>query len=277
MPDIEFNCPHCKQSLAVEETGAGMAVQCPGCGKEVTVPQLPQPATPSRPTLKQPEPESSVAPQPAIPAFDKIESKVSVGTGKFKIPLVAIVVIGLVAGAFFFGRSRFFGKQQIKGEGKYESCYECIQLEDARFCLSVYAYENGALEFSFFKKVDKTGFVTQNGVTDLTKIDNNAKYTRLPDLPVAKFQEALAAFAKFDEWIKTSKANNLKGEKDFPNPWDKITFSTELSEPVLFFNGDMLRAEDIQAFKTLADRFPSALEKAKQTLAEKKRAGDLLK
>ena len=40
MPDIEFNCPHCKQSLAVEETGAGMVVPCPGCNEKIIVPRL---------------------------------------------------------------------------------------------------------------------------------------------------------------------------------------------------------------------------------------------
>jgi len=38
MPDIEFNCPHCKQSLAVEESGAGMEVDCPGCNEKLIVP-----------------------------------------------------------------------------------------------------------------------------------------------------------------------------------------------------------------------------------------------
>jgi len=44
MPDIEFNCPHCKQSLTVDETGVGLQVNCPGCGKDITVPQPPQPS-----------------------------------------------------------------------------------------------------------------------------------------------------------------------------------------------------------------------------------------
>ncbi len=38
MPDIEFNCPHCKISLTIEEFGAGMALQCPGCNKQLIVP-----------------------------------------------------------------------------------------------------------------------------------------------------------------------------------------------------------------------------------------------
>ena len=57
MPDIEFNCPHCKQSLAVEETGAGMAVPCPSCGQQVTVPQSSRLSIPARPNLKQPATE----------------------------------------------------------------------------------------------------------------------------------------------------------------------------------------------------------------------------
>ena len=38
MPDIEFNCPHCNQTLTVEETGAGMVLQCPSCHEQLIVP-----------------------------------------------------------------------------------------------------------------------------------------------------------------------------------------------------------------------------------------------
>jgi hypothetical protein len=40
MPDIQFTCPSCSQSLAVDEAGAGMVLQCPACGKDVTAPRL---------------------------------------------------------------------------------------------------------------------------------------------------------------------------------------------------------------------------------------------
>jgi uncharacterized Zn finger protein len=36
--DIVFNCQACGQHLVIDEAGAGLVVQCPECGKDVTVP-----------------------------------------------------------------------------------------------------------------------------------------------------------------------------------------------------------------------------------------------
>jgi hypothetical protein len=37
--DIHFNCPRCGQSLAVEQRGAGMAVNRPSCNEQIEIPQ----------------------------------------------------------------------------------------------------------------------------------------------------------------------------------------------------------------------------------------------
>ena len=39
--DIEFNCDKCGQHIAIDEAGAGMAVQCPKCQAGLTVPRPP--------------------------------------------------------------------------------------------------------------------------------------------------------------------------------------------------------------------------------------------
>ena len=36
--DIIFDCPHCGKSLAIDYRGAGLAIPCTDCGKEVEVP-----------------------------------------------------------------------------------------------------------------------------------------------------------------------------------------------------------------------------------------------
>lgn len=46
MSDIQFNCPECGHSLAVDSAGAGMLVLCPECQKQITIPAAPPP-TPS--------------------------------------------------------------------------------------------------------------------------------------------------------------------------------------------------------------------------------------
>lgn len=42
MNGINFNCPHCGQSLLVDVAGAGTTVACPKCGQAILVPELAQ-------------------------------------------------------------------------------------------------------------------------------------------------------------------------------------------------------------------------------------------
>ena len=36
--DIQFSCDGCGQHLVIDEAGAGLLVQCPACGRDLTVP-----------------------------------------------------------------------------------------------------------------------------------------------------------------------------------------------------------------------------------------------
>jgi hypothetical protein len=36
--DITFDCVHCDYLLVADKRGVGLTVQCPGCGKPITVP-----------------------------------------------------------------------------------------------------------------------------------------------------------------------------------------------------------------------------------------------
>lgn len=38
MPDIEFNCPNCEQTLEAPEEMAGQAIECPACNEQIAVP-----------------------------------------------------------------------------------------------------------------------------------------------------------------------------------------------------------------------------------------------
>lgn len=65
MTDIKFDCPHCQNNLAVDESGAGMTVNCPLCQKALVIPPTgtlnPEPAIPSpRADQKQPAKGSSL-------------------------------------------------------------------------------------------------------------------------------------------------------------------------------------------------------------------------
>ena len=43
--DIVFKCTHCDQELSVEDSAAGVEIQCPSCGNTLTVPAPPPPLT----------------------------------------------------------------------------------------------------------------------------------------------------------------------------------------------------------------------------------------
>ena len=77
--DIRFECPHCKQRIKIDESGAGLQINCPGCQTLVTIPALAkaaqsggsvQPGTPGArtlPRLRAEAPDPSPAPELAPP------------------------------------------------------------------------------------------------------------------------------------------------------------------------------------------------------------------
>jgi DNA-directed RNA polymerase subunit RPC12/RpoP len=44
--DIIFNCPHCEQEMAVDNSGAGSEIQCPSCGERILIPASVTPPIP---------------------------------------------------------------------------------------------------------------------------------------------------------------------------------------------------------------------------------------
>ncbi len=45
--DIRFECPHCQQRIKIDESGAGLQINCPGCQALVTIPTLAQVSQPA--------------------------------------------------------------------------------------------------------------------------------------------------------------------------------------------------------------------------------------
>jgi hypothetical protein len=69
--DIRFECPHCKQRIKVDESGAGLEFNCPGCHALLTIPALakvPQPIKPGPRTLPRLRAESPAAASESDPA-----------------------------------------------------------------------------------------------------------------------------------------------------------------------------------------------------------------
>src|ERR1035438_965829 len=71
--DIRFECPHCKQRIKIDESGAGLEINCPGCQALVVIPALahaPQPVKPGPrilPRLRAEAPDPAPAPELAPP------------------------------------------------------------------------------------------------------------------------------------------------------------------------------------------------------------------
>ena len=38
MADLKFHCPECQQKVAVDESAAGMAIECPRCRSGLVIP-----------------------------------------------------------------------------------------------------------------------------------------------------------------------------------------------------------------------------------------------
>jgi DNA-directed RNA polymerase subunit RPC12/RpoP len=71
--DVNFDCPHCKQHLAVDQAGAGMTVNCPTCNEKIEIPRSTAPQV-----LK-------VSVPPAAPPIPKLEQvKYEASTDTFK-------------------------------------------------------------------------------------------------------------------------------------------------------------------------------------------------
>ena len=63
--DIRFECPHCAQRLKVDDSGAGLQIECPGCHTKVTIPAPAKPPARTLPKLRVDKPEDT-PPPPAL-------------------------------------------------------------------------------------------------------------------------------------------------------------------------------------------------------------------
>jgi predicted amidophosphoribosyltransferase len=59
--DITFNCPRCGQNLSVDETGAGMTLECPTCKGQIQIPR------PAPPRVQASPPPPPVVPKSQVP------------------------------------------------------------------------------------------------------------------------------------------------------------------------------------------------------------------
>jgi transcription elongation factor Elf1 len=66
--DIRFACPHCAQRIAVDESGAGLQIECPDCHAQVTVPAPAEPpAARILPKLRAEKPDEAPPLEPPGP------------------------------------------------------------------------------------------------------------------------------------------------------------------------------------------------------------------
>jgi len=65
--DIHFECPTCKQRVKIDDSAAGMQIECPGCHNQLTVPSVASPAPRVLPKLRQETPAETPTPEPALP------------------------------------------------------------------------------------------------------------------------------------------------------------------------------------------------------------------
>jgi DNA-directed RNA polymerase subunit RPC12/RpoP len=86
--DIVFKCTHCDQELSVDETAAGVEIECPSCGTHIAVP-----AAPARAEILNPMATSAAArmeqPHFKVPTYDKVPVAAAATIEKPLVPLEA--------------------------------------------------------------------------------------------------------------------------------------------------------------------------------------------
>ena len=92
--DVIFNCPHCDQELAVDQTGAGTQIECPSCGESIIIPTSGKVTTGSLPPVTPPPPPARPTGPAAKPELHlKVPVRDKPGEvliGKPKPPLEAV-------------------------------------------------------------------------------------------------------------------------------------------------------------------------------------------
>jgi pullulanase len=117
-----FDCPHCQQSLEVDDAGAGLTVECPTCHQPVTIPSVGEAASfpgPVAPDDRRPVGQDSVEPtirppmhvplQPIRPDAPAPIIKRKRGRGCFEFLLVIVLLGG---GAFEYAMYRWHQSPQ---------------------------------------------------------------------------------------------------------------------------------------------------------------------
>jgi hypothetical protein len=97
---ICFSCPSCKQTLEVEERGAGLIVPCPTCGEQVTIPWKVQPVV-----------AKPLAPPTAYNPSQKSEPDVPPVIHAGMISLCIFAAVSLVGVILLYSQVQFMMKQ----------------------------------------------------------------------------------------------------------------------------------------------------------------------
>src|ERR1041384_6447822 len=100
MAEFEFPCSGCGRTIIIDEEGAGMEIQCPGCQTPLIVPQPAPPAAPTKLGIKK-----EAAPAPAhtagLPVPEQSRPKKPVGKRILASSVAWILRAAIVA--IFFG------------------------------------------------------------------------------------------------------------------------------------------------------------------------------
>jgi hypothetical protein len=94
--DLNFNCPHCNQSLEAPEEMLGQAINCPSCNGSIQLPQStpkPEVRPPPSPKVVIRKPLAPPPPPPPVP----IPTTTVIGANETSGLAVASMVIGILA------------------------------------------------------------------------------------------------------------------------------------------------------------------------------------
>lgn len=102
MPDIQFECPKCKQTLDAPEELATQLIECPTCKETIEIPARSQRKEAPKPP-EPPKPPAPAAVQVPIPPKSPVYQGITSGQANIIIALLALAFIGFPLFRSFIG------------------------------------------------------------------------------------------------------------------------------------------------------------------------------
>ena len=185
MTEIRWKCDSCGEELIADGVAAGAEIDCPQCGKRVTVPE----ATPAKVTVARAASDTE-----AKEGKGRAEKEAR-GINKTAILIVALVILGALLGYYVFSemKKREADTRRYEAEAKR---YEIIE-----------SPHEGGIALRVDRKTGKTWIITAEGEQRLIEVMEETYAKQSPEERAIQLvkDEGLVTDEKIRNWLKQQK------------------------------------------------------------------------